>query len=132
MPIYPLEVYRFLRDEARTSWIQFIPVVERINEKGCTLYQEGTRVSNRSVLPEQLGSFLTCIFDEWVQKRRWKGHSCKLLRPQRAAGWAYLQECAFLRKHAAWGLLLSTMGISTHAIILWSQTTCWAILWKKK
>src|SRR5665647_1485162 len=39
---YPLEVYRFLRDEARTSWIQFIPVVERINEGGRTLYQEGT------------------------------------------------------------------------------------------
>lgn len=64
---YPLEVYRFLRDEARTSWIQFIPVVERINEGGRTLYQEGTRASNRSVLPEQLGSFLTCIFDEWVR-----------------------------------------------------------------
>ena len=64
---YPLEVYRFLRDEARTSWIQFIPVVERINEKGRTLCQEGTGVSNRSVLPEQLGSFLTCIFDEWVR-----------------------------------------------------------------
>lgn len=64
---YPLEVYRFLRDEARTSWIQFIPVVERINERGRTLYQEGTRASNRSVLPEQLGSFLTCIFDEWVR-----------------------------------------------------------------
>ncbi len=26
---YPLEVYRFLRDEAGTTWIQFIPVVER-------------------------------------------------------------------------------------------------------
>ena len=26
---YPLEVYRFLRDEAKTTWIQFIPVVER-------------------------------------------------------------------------------------------------------
>lgn len=64
---YPIEVYRFLRDEARTSWIQFIPVVERINERGRTLYQEGTRASNRSVLPEQLGSFLTCIFDEWVR-----------------------------------------------------------------
>lgn len=64
---YPLEIYRFLRDEARTSWIQFIPVVERINEGGRTLYQEGTRASNRSVLPEQLGSFLTCIFDEWVR-----------------------------------------------------------------
>ena len=35
--------------------------------EGRTLCQEGTRVSNRSVLPEQLGSFLTCIFDEWVR-----------------------------------------------------------------
>ena len=38
---YPLEVYRFLRDEAGTDWMQFIPVVERINENGLTLYQEG-------------------------------------------------------------------------------------------
>ena len=64
---YPLEVYRFLRDEARTDWIQFIPVVERINEGGHTLFQRGDRVSNRSVLPEQLGSFLIRIFDEWVR-----------------------------------------------------------------
>ena len=40
---YPLEVYRFLRDEAGTDWMQFIPVVERINADGLTLYQEGTR-----------------------------------------------------------------------------------------
>ncbi len=64
---YPLEVYRFLRDEAGTDWIQFIPVVERIDEKGYTLYQKGDRVSDRSVLPEQLGSFLSCVFDEWVR-----------------------------------------------------------------
>lgn len=64
---YPLEVYHFLRDEARTEWIQFIPVVERIDEGGHTLYQKGNRVSDRSVLPEQFGSFLCCIFDEWVR-----------------------------------------------------------------
>jgi uncharacterized protein len=64
---YPLEVYRFLRDEAKTDWIQFIPVVERINEEGNNLYQRGNRVSNRSVLPEQFGSFLSRIFDEWVK-----------------------------------------------------------------
>ncbi len=64
---HPLEVYRFLRDEARTDWIQFIPVVERINEEGNTLYQKGDRVSNHSVLPEQFGNFLTLIFDEWVR-----------------------------------------------------------------
>jgi uncharacterized protein len=65
---HPLEVYRFLRDEVKTSWIQFIPVVERINEDGKTLYQQGTQVSENSVLPEQFGIFLTTIFDEWVRK----------------------------------------------------------------
>jgi uncharacterized protein len=63
---YPLEVYRFLRDEARTSWIQFIPIVERINSNGLTLYQEGATVSGRSVRAEQFGRFLITIFDEWV------------------------------------------------------------------
>ncbi len=64
---YPLEVYKFLRDEAGTDWMQFIPVVERINENGLTLYQEGNTVSDRSVLPEQFGHFLSAIFDEWVR-----------------------------------------------------------------
>jgi uncharacterized protein len=64
---YPLEVYRFLRDEAGTDWMQFIPVVERINADGLTLYQEGGTVSERSVRPEQFGRFLSVIFDEWVR-----------------------------------------------------------------
>jgi uncharacterized protein len=63
---HPLEVYRFLRDEAKTSWIQFIPIVERINRDGSTLCQEGDRVSERSVRPDQLGNFLISIFDEWI------------------------------------------------------------------
>ena len=65
---YPLEVYRFLRDEVEADWIQFIPVVERINSDGLTLFQEGSTVSERSVLPEQFGCFLKTIFDEWVRK----------------------------------------------------------------
>ena len=64
---HPLEVYRFLRDEARTTWIQFIPVVERLDEQGHTIYQKGTRLSERSVRPEQFGRFLIQIFDEWVR-----------------------------------------------------------------
>lgn len=64
---YPLEVYRFLRDEAGTDWIQFIPVVERINGGERTLYQKGDTVSDRSVQPEQFGHFLSLIFDEWVR-----------------------------------------------------------------
>jgi len=65
---YPLEVYRFLRDEVGTTWMQFIPVVERINSDGLTIYQEGTTVSERSVGPEQFGRFLSVIFDEWVRR----------------------------------------------------------------
>jgi uncharacterized protein len=64
---HPLEVYRFLRDEAKTSWMQFIPVVERINDDGKTLYQQGTTVSENSVLADQFGKFLIEIFDEWIR-----------------------------------------------------------------
>ncbi|MCD1295885.1 anaerobic sulfatase maturase [Methanocella sp. CWC-04] len=63
----PLDVYRFLRDEACTTWMQFIPVVERINEEGTRLYQRGDVVSDRSVMPGQFGNFLNRIFDEWVR-----------------------------------------------------------------
>lgn len=63
----PLAVYRFLRDDAGTSWMQFIPAVERLNEDGMSLYQEGTAVSDRTVQPEQWGDFLSAVFDEWVR-----------------------------------------------------------------
>jgi len=65
---HPLKVYRFLRDEAGATWMQFIPAIERLNQAGVSLYQEGTTVSERSVLPEQFGNFLITIFDEWGQK----------------------------------------------------------------
>ena len=63
---HPLEVYRFLRDEVGTSWIQFIPVIERMNPDGLNLIQVGDQVSPRSVRPEQFGRFLIRVFDEWV------------------------------------------------------------------
>jgi uncharacterized protein len=62
---YPTEVYRFLRDEVGAQFIQFIPIVERENETG---FQEGTRLTERSVTGQQYGSFLNAIFDEWVRK----------------------------------------------------------------
>ena len=64
---YPLEVYRFLRDEVGTTWMQFIPIVERINDDGRTLLQQGANVSDRSVTAEQFGKFLIGVFDEWVR-----------------------------------------------------------------
>jgi uncharacterized protein len=62
---HPLDVYRFFRDELAAHYIQFIPIVERDNETG---YQEGNKVTDRSVQPEQFGRFLIGIFDEWVKK----------------------------------------------------------------
>jgi uncharacterized protein len=64
---HPLEVYAFLRDEAKTSWMQFIPAIERLKDGVVTIYQEGTTVSERSVQPRQFGDFLIAIFDEWVR-----------------------------------------------------------------
>ncbi|MGI9648089.1 MAG: anaerobic sulfatase maturase [Acidimicrobiia bacterium] len=63
---YPLEVYRFLRDEAGTDWMQFIPVVERVDPDGNPADLRGELASERSVLPDQFGNFLTTVFDEWV------------------------------------------------------------------
>jgi uncharacterized protein len=60
---HPLEVYRFFRDELKTPYLQFIPIVERKNKKG---NQEGKAITERSVQPKQYGKFLVEIFDEWV------------------------------------------------------------------
>jgi len=59
-----LAVYRFLRDELGSRYMQFIPIVERDNETG---YQEGVRLTSRSVNGPQYGRFLIEIFDEWVR-----------------------------------------------------------------
>ena len=65
---HPLKVYRFFRDDLGTHYLQFIPIVERINENGETGLQEGNKVTDRSVRPEQWGRFLIGIFDEWVKR----------------------------------------------------------------
>ncbi len=62
---HPLEVYRFFRDEVGAQFIQFIPIVERDNETG---FQEGDKVTVRSVTGRQYGDFLIAIFDEWVRR----------------------------------------------------------------
>lgn len=64
----PLEVYRFFRDELGAEFIQFIPIIERINADGSTAIQAGNRVTERSVKPEQFGQFLIAVFDEWVRR----------------------------------------------------------------
>lgn len=61
---YPLEIYRFMRNQLRATFLQFIPIVERDNGTG---FQEGNTVTERSVTAEQYGRFLSTIFDEWVR-----------------------------------------------------------------
>jgi uncharacterized protein len=61
----PLDVYRFVRDEIGSAFVQFIPIVQLDNETG---YQEGDRVTDRSVGGREYGEFLKTIFNEWVQR----------------------------------------------------------------
>ncbi len=62
---HPLQVYRFLRDEVDTQFIQFIPIVEKSPLPG----RRGEwAVSKHSVTGKQYGSFLIAIFAEWVKR----------------------------------------------------------------
>lgn len=77
---HPLEVYRHFRDDLGASYLQFIPIVERVEDGSgelaenswkdsdgeYVLYrQSGSGVTSRTVRPEQYGIFLSQIFDEW-------------------------------------------------------------------
>jgi len=62
---FPIEVYRFLRDDVGVQFIQFIPIVERVNTSG---NQEGYQISKRSVSGKAYGNFLISIFEEWVKQ----------------------------------------------------------------
>ncbi len=94
---HPMEVYRFFRDEVKTDFIQFIPIIERstrallpVANRGWgdqhlqspeeidglpmaksskrPLYTlTGSLVTKRSVKAEQWGNFLNAIYDEWVR-----------------------------------------------------------------
>lgn len=88
---YPLEVYRFIRDQIKPKMIQFLPAVEPTNYKqqAPILWKRETlptyeqiqtkaidepfeadqhyiSVSNWSVQPLQWGTFLNTIWDEWL------------------------------------------------------------------
>lgn len=62
---YPVEVYRFFRDELRVRYVQFIPIVEVATPPADG--KAGT-VTARSVAPEDFGRFMNAIFDEWVRR----------------------------------------------------------------
>ena len=76
------EVYRFLRDDLGATFVQLIPIVERVTpemlplaESGWgsrrgdrPLYrQAGDKITHRTVGAEQYGRFLIDIFEEWAR-----------------------------------------------------------------
>ena len=77
-----LEVYRFLRDDLGATFVQLIPIVERVTaellplaESGWgtrsgdrPLYrQEGDLVTHRTVGAKAYGRFLVDVFEEWAR-----------------------------------------------------------------
>lgn len=62
---YPLDVYRYFRDELGVKFIQFIPIVEKERPAGAS---KEIRLTERSVSGEQYGEFLIQIFDEWIRR----------------------------------------------------------------
>ncbi|MCI1901464.1 MAG: anaerobic sulfatase maturase [Bifidobacteriaceae bacterium] len=80
---YPLEVYRFFRDELHAQYMQFIPIVERVTEDNADIAEHGWRktgqkrilytqkgsdVTSRTVRAHDFGTFLSAIFDEWSRR----------------------------------------------------------------
>ena len=81
-----LEVYRYFRDELGADFMQFIPIVERVDPSqleraehdgwratggqgvGMLYRQAGDAVTSRSTRPAQYGRFLSEIFDEWISR----------------------------------------------------------------
>jgi len=63
---HPLTVYRFFRDDLSVRHIQFIPVIEPIDDHGDHAVPQAWCVTDRSVTPARFGQFLTEVFDEWV------------------------------------------------------------------
>ncbi len=70
---YPLEFYKYFRDELECKYIQFTPIVERISHRADGLHltslvqKEESELAPFTVSPEQWGKFICAIFDEWVR-----------------------------------------------------------------
>jgi len=54
---YPVDFYRFFRDELDCHYLQFTPIVEQIDGRPAPF----------NVRPDQWGDFLCGVFDEWVK-----------------------------------------------------------------
>ena len=71
---YPLEFYRFFRDELSCRFLQFTPIIERIatRKDGLQLASlkdtDYLQLTSHSIPAQQWGTFLCTIFDEWIKR----------------------------------------------------------------
>ena len=71
---HPLEVYKFLKSTG-SQYMQFIPIVERIDDSGEELcdapkldeVESGFKIPEWNVRPKAFGHFYNAIYDEWVR-----------------------------------------------------------------
>lgn len=67
---HPDEFYNFFRKELGTQFLQFTPIVERLDTEGnpASVLDDTTSLAPFSVTPEQWGNFLCRVFDLWVTR----------------------------------------------------------------
>ncbi|WP_226963513.1 hypothetical protein [Nostocoides sp. F2B08] len=104
-----LEVYRFLRDDLGATFVQLIPIVERVTPELLPLAEagrgtrvgnrplyrkEGDRVTDRTVSAQQWGRFLVEVFEEWPATTSVTS-SCRCSTHRWRTGWAWTRSgCA--------------------------------------
>lgn len=66
----PLGFYTFFRDTLGCRYLQFAPIVERLDQSGRQLapYEQGGTIAPYSVESVEWGRFLNTIFDTWVRQ----------------------------------------------------------------
>ncbi len=131
---HPLEVYRFLRDEVGTTWIQFIPAIERLHQGKVTILPAGRhRLGALGAAPavRPTSSLLFLMNGYGTMSARSLSRPSK---PRCATGWACPPPaCASSTPPAAtawpWSITATCMPatISSSPIISWA-TSCTAHL----
>ena len=136
---HPLEVYRHLREDLGAHYIQFIPIVERVEAKdlksaeagwrgrGGTrlLYrQHGGAVTSRSTDPLAYGRFLTEVFHEWVANESGRCSSRTSTLPWRRC--SANTRCVCMPPSAGSTWPWSSTGTSTRVTTGLSRSGGWA------
>ena len=143
---HPLELYRFFRDEVKTQFIQFIPIVERATQETLDVANEGwgdrqraagAKGDDRSTLrPEAWSPSARSVRSNGANSSSpsltsgcaatWAPCSCRCSMPPSPHGSARRRRSASSARRAATRWRWSITATSTRVIIMSSRTSCWA------